>query len=50
MFEVGDDLHDLLVTAAAIDRLVHHSGIVEVNLTSYRLESAKQSKVTAPEE
>jgi len=35
---------DPLTTAAAIDRLVHHSVILEVNLPSYRLESAKQSK------
>lgn len=40
---------DPLTTAAAIDRLVHHSVILEVNLPSYRLESAKQSKVTVPE-
>ena len=38
---------DPLTTAAAIDRLVHHSVILEVNLPSYRLESAKQSKATA---
>jgi DNA replication protein DnaC len=41
---------DPLTTAAAIDRLVHHSVILEVNLPSYRLESAKQSKATASEE
>lgn len=41
---------DPLTTAAAIDRLVHHSVIPEVNLPSYRLESAKQSKVTAAAE
>lgn len=41
---------DPLTTAAAIDRLVHHSVILEVNLPSYRLESAKQSKVTTPDE
>ena len=38
---------DPLTTAAAIDRLVHHSVILEVNLPSYRLESAKQSKAAA---
>lgn len=32
---------DPMTTAAAIDRLVHHSIIVELNLTSYRLEAAK---------
>ena len=41
---------DPLTTAAAIDRLVHHSVILEVNLPSYRLESAKQSKATASDE
>jgi len=34
---------DPMTTAAAIDRLVHHSIILELNLTSYRLE-ASQSK------
>jgi DNA replication protein DnaC len=32
---------DALTTAAAIDRLVHHSVILELNLPSYRLEEAK---------
>jgi len=41
---------DPLTTAAAIDRLVHHSVILEVNLPSYRLESAKQSKAAVPDE
>jgi DNA replication protein DnaC len=41
---------DPLTTAAAIDRLVHHSVILEVNLPSYRLESAKQSKAASPDE
>ena len=31
-----------LTTAAAIDRLVHHSVILELNVTSYRMEAAKQ--------
>ena len=35
---------DPMTTAAAIDRLVHHSVILELNITSYRLENAKQSK------
>jgi DNA replication protein DnaC len=35
---------DPMTTAAAIDRLVHHSVILELNLTSYRLEQAKKSK------
>ena len=32
---------DPMTTAAAIDRLVHHSVILELNLTSYRLEKSK---------
>jgi DNA replication protein DnaC len=32
---------DPMTTAAAIDRLVHHSIIVELNIPSYRLEQAK---------
>jgi DNA replication protein DnaC len=38
---------DPMTTAAAIDRLVHHSVIVELNLTSYRLEHAKKAKEPA---
>ena len=30
-----------MTTAAAIDRLVHHSAILEMNLPSYRMETAK---------
>lgn len=33
---------DPMTTAAAIDRLVHHSVILELNLESYRLEKAKE--------
>jgi hypothetical protein len=33
-----------MTTAAAIDRLVHHSVILELNIASNRLEAAKQSK------
>jgi len=36
---------DPMTTAAAIDRLVHHSVILELNLDSYRLEKAKQKAV-----
>ncbi|MCU1247621.1 MAG: transposase [Edaphobacter sp.] len=32
--------NDPMTTAAAIDRLVHHSVIVELNVPSYRLEQA----------
>jgi DNA replication protein DnaC len=35
---------DPMTTAAAIDRLVHHSVILELNIPSYRLEEAKKSK------
>ena len=35
---------DPMTTAAAIDRLVHHSVIVELNLSSYRMEVAKNKK------
>lgn len=35
---------DPMTTAAAIDRLVHHSVIVELNLTSYRMETARKVK------
>jgi DNA replication protein DnaC len=35
---------DPMTTAAAIDRLVHHSVILELNLPSYRLEQAKKAK------
>ena len=45
---------DPMTTAAAIDRLVHHSIILELNLPSYRMEAAKKSQVTevnpAPEQ
>ena len=33
---------DPMTTAAAIDRLVHHSVILELNLSSFRLEEAKK--------
>jgi len=35
---------DAMTTAAAIDRLVHHSVILELNLSSYRIEHAQKSK------
>lgn len=35
---------DAMTTAAAIDRLVHHSVILELNVPSYRLENAKKHK------
>ena len=43
---------DPMTTAAAIDRLVHHSVILELNITSYRMEQAKKGKniTTDPKE
>jgi hypothetical protein len=40
-----------ITTAAAIDRLVHHSMIIELNVGSYRLEEAqaKQKALAALE-
>jgi DNA replication protein DnaC len=35
---------DPMTTAAAIDRLIHHSVIVELNVSSYRLETAKSKQ------
>lgn len=35
---------DPMTTAAAIDRLVHHSVILELNIASYRVEQAKKKK------
>ena len=41
---------DPMTTAAAIDRLVHHSVILELNVPSYRAEQAKKAgqKPSAP--
>jgi hypothetical protein len=33
-----------MTTAAAIDRLVNHAVIIELNLPSYRAEQAKKAK------
>ena len=35
---------DPMTTAAAIDRLVHHSVILELNVSSYRMAAAKKGK------
>ena len=35
---------DPMTTASAIDRLVHHSVILELNISSYRIEQAKKKK------
>jgi len=39
---------DPMTTAAAIDRLIHHSVIIELNIPSYRLEAARQNKKRKP--
>jgi DNA replication protein DnaC len=39
---------DPMTTAAAIDRLVHHSVIIEFNIPSYRMEAAKKNKHSEP--
>jgi DNA replication protein DnaC len=41
---------DPMTTAAAIDRLVHHSVILELNLPSYRMEAAQKKKKAASAE
>ena len=33
---------DPMTTAAAIDRIVHHSVVIELNIESYRAEEAKE--------
>ena len=35
---------DPMTTAAAIDRLVHHSVILELHISSYRMEQAKKNQ------
>jgi hypothetical protein len=39
-----------MTTAAAIDRLVHHSVIMELNVPSYRLEQARHNVQAADQE
>ena len=40
---------DPMTTAAAVDRLVHHSAILELNIPSYRAEQAKKSRQASPD-
>lgn len=40
---------DPMTTAAAIDRLVHHSVILELNIDSYRMEQAKNKELNKKE-
>ena len=39
-----DIFKDPMTTAAAIDRFVHHSVILELNIPSYRMEQAKKNR------
>ena len=41
---------DPMTTAAAIDRLVHHSVILELNVSSYRAEQARKARGPRPDE
>ena len=41
---------DPMTTAAAIDRLVHHSVIIELNIASYRMEQAKKNQQPSSEQ
>src|SRR5439155_14601320 len=41
---------DAMTTAAAIDRLVHHCVILELNITSYRAEQAKKGRQNRTQE
>jgi DNA replication protein DnaC len=41
---------DPMVTAAAIDRLVHHSVILELNIESYRMQVAKKNTSKKPDD
>ena len=38
---------DAMMAAAAIDRLVHHSVIIELNIRSYRAEEAEKNQEVA---
>jgi len=40
---------DPMTAAAAIDRLVHHSVILELNIESYRMQVAKKNKRKKPD-
>jgi len=40
---------DAMMTAAAIDRLVHHCVIIELNIPSYRVEEAKKKQLSETE-
>jgi DNA replication protein DnaC len=40
---------DPMMTAAAVDRIVHHSVILELNINSYRIDEAKKQKLEQKE-
>jgi DNA replication protein DnaC len=40
---------DPMTAAAAIDRLVHHSVILELNIESYRMEVSQKNKNKTPD-
>jgi len=46
---VGGDFQRSDDHSAAIDRLVHHSVIVELNIPSYRMEEAKKNRDPMPD-
>lgn len=47
--KLGQIFKDPMTTAAAIDRLIHHSVIIELKIKSYRLDEAKsKSTQTSP--
>jgi DNA replication protein DnaC len=41
---------DPMTTAAAIDRLVHHAVILELNIPSYRVDAAKRNQQVQPDQ
>ncbi len=45
----GEVFVDPAMTLAAVDRLVHHSSILEMNVESYRRRTAKQELSSAPQ-
>ncbi len=44
VYDWGEVFHEPTMTLAAVDRLVHHSTILEMNVESYRRRSAKPNK------
>lgn len=45
----GKIFHDQMTATAAVDRLVHHCVVLELNLPSYRLEAAQRRQTTEQE-